>query len=49
MKIINPIPPMKPVMNLRLLLLSLNPNSCVKPSAAAGIINIIDIINKVKL
>lgn len=49
MKIINPIPPMKPVANLRLLLLSLKPSSCVKPSTAVGIINIIDIINKVKL
>ena len=43
--IIKPIPPMKPVMNLKLFVLSLGPKYCVMPSTATGIINIIDRIN----
>lgn len=43
--IINPIPPINPVMNLKLLLLSLSPKSCVNPSIATGISSIIDAMN----
>lgn len=35
--IINPIPPDKPVINLKILLLSLYPNNCVNPSISVGI------------
>ena len=42
--IIKPIPPMKPVMNRKLFVLSLGPKYCVMPSIATGTINIIDII-----
>ena len=41
--IIKPIPPINPVMNLKLFVLSLGPKYCVKPSIATGIINIIEI------
>lgn len=34
--IIKPIPPKRPVSNLRILLLSLIPKYCVKPSTNAG-------------
>ena len=43
--IIKPIPPIKPVMNLNVFVLSLEPKYCVKPSMATGIINIIEIIS----
>ena len=43
--IINPIPPTNPVINLRLLLLSLSPNNCVNPSIVTGISSIIDAMN----
>ena len=36
MIIINPMPPMMPVNNLRVLLLSLNSNNWVNPSSTAG-------------
>ena len=48
-KIISPIPPIKPVINLKVLLLSLRSNNCVKPSIDTGINNIIDSINNSKL
>ena len=35
-KIDRPIPPKKPVSNLNLLSLSLNPKNCVKPSKNVG-------------
>lgn len=44
MNIINPIPPITPVMNLILFVLSLGPKYCVIPSIVVGIISIIDIM-----
>ena len=46
---INPIPPRIPVMNLRVLLLSLISNSCVNPSIAHGIKRMIPKSSVVKL
>ena len=40
MSIPKPNPPIKPVMNLNVLLLSLYPFNCVNPSIAEGINNI---------
>ena len=42
---VNPIPPINPVMNLNVFVLSLNPRYCVKPSIDVGIKRIIEIIN----
>ena len=42
-KIIKPIPPMNPVTNLKLFVLSLGPKYCVRPSMATGTIKTMEI------
>lgn len=48
-KIIKPIPPMNPVINLNVFVLSLDAKYCVKPSIDTGIINISDNTSMFKL
>ena len=46
--IIKPIPPIRPVINRNVLLLSLRPKNCVKPSMETGIRRSIAMMNRVK-